>query len=118
MLKSDPCFIFGWIRGDIPVYIGAAGAVASSAAQGLVYITTGPGGLTLIQWEWDLRTQYYPSADYHYHQKSPAHLVGKAELSGCCLSGGTTEFNHSLHSGGTCSHLCQFLTVLKPLFPK
>jgi hypothetical protein len=36
MLKSDPCLILGWIRGDIPVYIGAAGAVASSAALRLV----------------------------------------------------------------------------------
>lgn len=36
MLKSDPCLILGWIRGDIPVYIGAAGAVASKAALGLV----------------------------------------------------------------------------------
>ena len=32
MLNSEPCLILGWIKGDIPVYIGAAGAVASSAA--------------------------------------------------------------------------------------
>ena len=32
ILKSDPCLILGCIRGDIPVYVGAAGAVASSAA--------------------------------------------------------------------------------------
>lgn len=32
MLKSDPCLILGWIRGEMPVYIGAAGAVASRAA--------------------------------------------------------------------------------------
>ena len=36
ILKSDPCLILGCIRGDMPVYIGAAGAVASSAALGLV----------------------------------------------------------------------------------
>ena len=35
ILKSDPFLILGCIRGDIPVYIGAAGAVASSAALGL-----------------------------------------------------------------------------------